>query len=410
MKHFFTLLLLAFALQGHATAPRYEQFFCDSTLRLDYIFAGDRQNQAIYLDHLSSTPRWYGRHTRLDELPREGNGQIVVKSSKTGEVIYRHSFSTLFQEWLSTEESTRVKRSFQNVFLVPYPREAVDITVTINDYHARPMATMTHTVNPADVLIHHQQPVSTPRVFLQQPADTNRCIRIAFMAEGYTREEMPQYLAHCREAVDALFAHEPFTHLRDRFQIVAVETPSEDSGVSQPSDGIWRNTALGSHFDTFYSVRYLTTLNLSHMHDLIAGLPYEHLIILANTEHYGGGGIYNSYNLSFTRGDKFRPVVVHEFGHSFAGLGDEYPYGEEDPIYFSDVEPWEPNLTTLAEKPVKWQDLIDKGKAGLYEGGGYLTKGIWRPTEDCRMRTNEEPNFCPVCQRAIEQLIDFYTR
>lgn len=102
-------------------------------------------------------------------------------------------------------------------------------------------------------------------------------------------------------------------------------------------------------------------------------------------------------------------MVVHEFGHSFGGLGDEYPYGDEDPMYFADTEPWEPNLTTTTKKPAKWQNLIDEGKAGLVEGGGYLSKGVWRGQEDCRMRTNKHPEFCPVCQQALTRLIDFYT-
>lgn len=179
--------------------------------------------------------------------------------------------------------------------------------------------------------------------------------------------------------------------------------------MSDPGKGLWLDTALGSHFDTFYSQRYLTTLHLKRLHDLLAGTPYEHIIILANTSHYGGGGIYNSYNLSYTGGGQFEPVVVHEFGHSFGGLGDEYPYGDDDPMYFPDTEPWEPNLTTRHDFSGKWQNLIDEGKAGLIEGGGYLSKGVWRGRENCRMRTNEEPDFCPVCQQALRRLINFYT-
>jgi hypothetical protein len=220
---------------------------------------------------------------------------------------------------------------------------------------------------------------------------------------------MDQYLDDCHVAMEALFEHEPFKTLRNRFNVIALCSPSHDSDVSQPGKGIWRNTALASHFDTFYMTRYLTTLHLKQLHDWLAGTPYEHIIVLANTAHYGGGGIYNSYNLSYTRGKHFRPVVVHEFGHSFGGLGDEYPYGDSDPMYFADTEPWEPNLTTTTNKPAKWQNLIDAGKAGLIEGGGYLSKGVWRGQEDCRMRTNEHPDFCPVCQQALTKLINFYT-
>ena len=229
------------------------------------------------------------------------------------------------------------------------------------------------------------------------------------MAEGYQGDELQTYLNDCRKAVKALFEHEPFKSMQDRFNIIALLSTSKDSGVSVPSQGIWKETALGSHFDTFYVERYLTTLHLKRLHDVLAGTPYEHIIILTNTTTYGGGGIYNSYNLAAAHGPMYEPVVVHEFGHSFGGLGDEYPYGDSDPMYFADTEPWEPNLTTQHHFHGKWENLIREGKAGLVEGGGYLSHGVWRGQEDCRMRTNEYPTFCPVCQQALTRLIKFYT-
>ena len=396
---------------GLATyAQGFDEWFEDKTLRLDYVFAGDAAHQELYVDQLVQMPHWYGRRTRLAELPLKGNGQITLRLHGTQQIIYRHSFSTLFQEWLATDEAKHTQRSFENVFLVPFPRDTVDVTVELMDFHDKVQASMTHTVVPTDILISRQGERSvSPYVTLQQAADTTRCIHIAYVPEGYTADEMPTYLDHCQQAMDALFRHEPFKKLCSRFNIIALTTPSADSGVSAPGEGLWLNTVLGSHFDTFYSQRYLTTLHLKRLHNLLAGTPYEHIIILANTPHYGGGGIYNSYNLSYTRGDRFKPVVVHEFGHSFGGLGDEYPYGESDPMYFADTEPWEPNLTTLHDFSGKWQNLIDEGRAGLVEGGGYLTKGVWRGQDDCRMRTNEEPDFCPVCQQALERLIGFYT-
>ncbi len=407
MKHVFLFLCLFTATLG-LQAQDFQEFFTDSTLRLDYIFAGDHNSQHIYLDQLNKSPRWYGRRHHLSQLPLAGNGDITMKDAATGTVIYRHSFSTLFQEWLATEESRRVSRSFENVFLVPYPRRAVDITISLRDNHARTTSTMTHRVAPSDILIRRQQEQSAYTT-IHQAADTTQCIHVAFVAEGYTAAQMEQYLADCRAATEALFRHEPFRQMQDRFNIIAVLSPSNDTDVSQPGKNIWLDTALGSHFDTFYSTRYLTTLHLKRLHDLLAGTPYEHIIVLANTAHYGGGGIYNSYNLSYTRGDQFLPVVVHEFGHSFGGLGDEYPYGDSDPMYFADTEPWEPNLTTRNTPPVKWQSLIDQGRASLVEGGGYLSHGVWRGQEDCRMRTNAHPDFCPVCQEALMRLIRFYT-
>ena len=410
MKKLLIISLLS-SIEISVQAQRFEDYFEDRTLRLDYTFCGDASHQQIYVDELISIPRWYGRRHRLAELPLKGNGDITVRSKADGMVIYRHSFSSLFQEWLSTAESKHVQKSFENVFLVPYPKQPVDITVELRNYHDSVFASMTHTVDPTDILIRKAgERLVTPYVTLQQAADTSRCIHVAYVAEGYQQHEMGTFLEDCKIAMESLFSHEPFRQMQDRFNMIAVMSPSAESGVSEPGKGIWRNTALGAHFDTFYSARYLTTLHLKKMNDVLAGTPYEHIIVLVNGERYGGGGIYNSYTLTDAHGPSFRPVVVHEFGHSFGGLGDEYPYGDDDPMYFPDTEPWEPNLTTKCDFNGKWEDLVRDGKAGLIEGGGYLTKGVWRGFENCRMRTNEEPEFCLVCRQALTQLIDFYTK
>lgn len=407
-KYLIITALLAFNI--NIFAQQFEDYFEDRTLRLDYTFAGCDVMHNIYVDELVSLPHWYGRRHRLAELPLKGNGQITVRSKIDSVVIYRHAFSTLFQEWLATDEAKNTQKSFENVFLVPFPKAPVEIKVELFDNHNMVVNSLTHTVNPKDILIRKAgERDITPYDVLHHANDTSHCIHIAFVAEGYTEDEIDHYLRDCQKAIGSLFNHEPFKSLQDRFQIIALKSVSQESGTSEPSRGIWKNTVLGSHFDTFYSDRYLTTLHLKRLHDVLAGTPYEHVIILVNTEHYGGGGIYNSYNLSYTGGSQFLPVVVHEFGHSFGGLGDEYTYGNDDPIYFDDTEPWEPNLTTKATAFIKWENLIKAGKAGLIEGGGYQEKGVWRGCENCRMRTNEEPEFCAVCKQALKELIDFYT-
>lgn len=411
MKTAITSMLLAFAM--NAAAQDFNTYFADKTLRIDYNFSGNAKEQHIAVDELKLSPRWYGKRKRLAELPMEGNGQITVKDHKTGDTIYRNSFSTLFQEWLSYPEAETTSKAFENVFLVPMPKDTVDITIDLRNNRREVVASLTHQVVPSDILIRHiGERNVTPYETLLQAKDTTKCIHIAFLAEGYQQHEMPTFINDAKIAIEALFAHEPFKSMKERFNIVAVKAPSIDSGTSEPGNGIWKQTALSSHFDTFYSDRYLTTLNLKDLHDLLAGTPYEHIIVLVNTEKYGGGGILNSYNLSMTHHPKYRPVVVHEFGHSFAGLADEYAYETEDiPMYPHDIEPWEKNITTKVDFHGKWEDMIGKdSKAGLYEGAGYSLNGVYRAYPDCRMRTNENPEFCDVCKRILQNVIDFYTK
>lgn len=396
-----------------ATAQNFDRYFQDKTLRIDYIFSGDRNTQHLALDELMVEPRWYGKRRRLAEVPVEGNGQITVRDHRTGRVIYRNSFSTLFQEWQQEPEALHTTKAFENVFLVPMPKDTADVTVDLRDNRRQVCARFTHQVVPTDILI---RPIGqhgvTPYELLQQAADTANCIHLAYLAEGYRAEEMGAFIADARAAMEALFEHEPFKSSRNRFNIVAVKSPSAESGASNPGKGIWKNTALHSHWYTNYSERYLTTSHLKDMHDLLAGTPYEHILVLVNSDGYGGGGILNSYILSTTRNAWAKPVVVHEFGHSFAGLADEYAYDAEPvDLYPLDVEPWEKNITTRVDFRDKWENLLGKDKAaGFYEGAGYKLKGVYRAYEDCRMRTNETPEFCPACRQALQALIDFYTR
>ena len=387
----------------------YQDHFQENTLRVDYIFSGTDKTCDIALGELKRLDGWAGRRVNMTEVPLRGNGQLLMTDAASGDTLYRMSFCTLFQEWQATEEATRVRRSFENVFLLPMPAKPANIEVKLFDFHENVAGRMTHTVDPADILIRPVK-VETPYRELLHSGDSKEKIDVAIMAEGYTESEMDVFYRDAQATVDALLSHEPFASMKDRFNIVAVASASQDSGVSVPREGKWCRTAVDSHFDTFYSDRYLTTLHLSQMHDVLSGIPYEHIIILANTDTYGGGGIYNSYTLTTAHHSAFAPVVVHEFGHSFGGLTDEYAYDDQYvEYYYPDIEPWEQNITTMADFSKKWKDLYEQGVVGLVEGGGYQTKGVWRPQENCRMRTNAAPAFCPVCQRALRNIIDFYT-
>lgn len=416
MKYLIPILLILQSVASFAQGLDFSR-----TLRVDYSFSGTDKTAGISLIEMQEVGPWAGRRVNMTELLLQGNGRITMSSASSGKVLYVYSFSTLFQEWQTTEEATKVSRSFENVFLLPMPAEKAVITVELNDVKGNITASLSHEVQPDDILIRPVEKMS-PYRYLHRSGSSEETIDIVIVAEGYRKNEMGRFRKDARTAMEALWAHEPFASMKDRFNIIAVESPSEDTGVSIPKKGEWKNTAAMSNYDTFYMDRYLTTSKVRKLHDLLAGIPYEHIIILANTDNYGGGGIYNAYTLTTARHSQFKPVVVHEFGHSFGGLADEYYYDDMFvQYYYPGIEPWERNVTTLADFDSKWKDMvtldgIQKGDCtehdplavGLYEGAGYQSKGVYRANPDCRMKSNVCEHFCPVCQRALRQVIIYH--
>lgn len=468
-KVIFALLLLCSAIG--AKAQYFDQYFEDATLRIDYVFAGNSSSQQIYLDKLYRQEKWAGRRKRLSEKFLNGNGQLTVRDHQTHEVIYVWTFSTLFQEYMQYEEAKTLSRAYECSYNVPFPKAPVDITVTLTNNHQKVVCEMSHTVDPKNILIQKIGDNGIPFHYIwkghggQQASafgsnhasrsyvaskydpfagvDVASCVDLAIVAEGYTEAEMGKFYADCQRAVDALFEREPFSSLKERFNVVAVAAPSKDSGPTVPHLGAWHNTACHSHYDTFYSDRYLMSEDMHTIYDLLSGVPFEHIMVLVNADTYGGGGIYNQVTFSTSDHPTFKEVFVHEFGHSYGGLADEYAYDDMDePWYPADVEPWEPNITTLHDFQSKWADLvprktpiptpldpsvpnfrqIDKNDqkameklnactkvVGVFEGAGYQSKGCYRPVQECRMKINEVRDFCPVCDRAIRRITDFYT-
>ena len=247
------------------TAP--SQTAPSQTLRVDYIFSGTDRSQDISLDAMSCYDGWAGRRVKLDEVPVRGNGQITLTDKATGKVLYRQSFSTLFQEWQTTEEATRVRKAFESVFLLPMPSEKALVRVELYNFRGGVASSLTHEVDPADVLIRRIKPQPAAHEYILKSGSPESCIDVAVVAEGYTAEQMPLFYEDARKAVNAILSHQPFGQYKDKFNFVAVGLESKDSGVSVPGEGEWKNTALSSHFNTFYMDRYLTTLRTKQMHD-----------------------------------------------------------------------------------------------------------------------------------------------
>ena len=427
MRRLFLTLICAVAAVA-VSAQSFSEHFVNKTLRIDYVFAGNAENQIVALDELATIDGWAGRQVNLDKIPVRGNGELKLIDAKSGKTIYRTSFSSLFQEWLVTEEASQITKSFEATFLVPFPKQEVFAEITLLDNKGEKQTSLSHRIVPDDKLIRNMNGRETaPHEYLLKSGTAEECIDIAIVAEGYTAEEMDIFMRDARTACDEIFRYEPFAEHKEKFNVVAVKIESKQSDVSVPQDEVWRQTALNSNFHTFYSPRYLTTNSVHLIHDSLVGIDYEHLIILANTDTYGGGGIYNSYTLTTAHNPQFKPVVVHEFGHSFGALGDEYFYEHADHTentYDLRYEPWEQNITSLVDFESKWKDMLDKHTSipteptdkrkekytiGVYEGGGYMTKGMYRPAVVCRMRDNVATQFCPVCQRAIERIIIYNT-
>ena len=276
-------------------------------------------------------------------------------------------------------------------------------------------------VDPKSIFIDRGKLKENRVVAIQQNGDPTEKVDLVFVAEGYTAEEEDKFIADAHRFAEALFKTAPYDQRRQDFNVWAVAIDSEESGTDYSGKGIYKNTALNTGYYTFGVDRYLTTQDMKPIRDAVWNVPTDAIFLLINADTYGGGGMYNFYACGTAGHPKTPEVFTHEFGHSFAGLGDEY-YSSEvaySEFYNLDYEPWEPNITTLKDFGSKWKDMLDattpvptpatpenQELLGVYEGGGYVSKGIYRPMQSCMM--NDLKAFCPVCQRAILRMIDYY--
>lgn len=387
--------------------------------------AGTADNAAIYVEDMEAQKGWTGRRNNLSKLPLTGNGQIYMTDAASGDTIYATSFTCLFQEWLVTDEAKHTPRSFRYSFTLPLPLQKSVISISLIDKYQKEVATMKHTYDPNDILVRKWSGEPTRHTYLHRGGEPDKAIDVAILAEGYRADDMELFIQDAQKVVDAILHHEPFKSYSDRFNFVAVMTESKDGEVSHPNRNEWHETAFDCHYSTLYSDRYMTTPSSVKAHEALRGIPYEHIIILANTEQYGGGGFYNVITTAAAHHPTMPNVVTHEFGHSFGGLADEYfyPGDQMSDLYTPGVEPWERNITNLSNFEEKeWSRMLTPGcgkptspddaekyPVGLYEGGGYIEKGMYRPADKCRMRVNDYPDFCPVCEQALTELILYYT-
>ena len=403
----------------------FDEHFTDRTLRFDFMLAGNSTTTKVYPVSFREEPFWGGSLTNLTDPFDYGNFRYEIFDSASGKLLYSRGFCTLYQEWQTTGEAKMMERTFHEVATFPFPKNKVNFVLSVRGRDGLFTKLYETPVDPVSYFITREKPDGSMASKIYGSGDPHTSLDIVFIAEGYTRGEMEKFRSDVRRMADILFLEAPFDKYQDRINIWAVEAPSQESGTDVPGEGIYVNTALSASYYTFDVDRYLTTQDIRRVNDFAAAAPHDQIIVLINSPRYGGGGVYNYYS-AVTSDHKFTPqVLTHEFGHGFAGLADEY-YSSEvayEEFYPLDVEPWEPNITTRVNFDAKWKDMIAKsvpvptpnnkrytGVTGLFEGGGYSATGIYRPSFDCRMKSNQAETFCEVCQEAIEEMILFYLK
>ncbi|MBK7292971.1 MAG: IgA Peptidase M64 [Holophagaceae bacterium] len=456
------LLLSLAALACLAAPPR--------TLRVDYAHTGNAASERLGVDRIVLEPLpWPGDLSKAIDTSNLGKYCFEVADKATGRLLYSRGFASIYGEWETTDEAKTLDRSFGESLRFPQPEAPIRITVKKRDARNAFVPVWTFEIDPKDPLIERTPaPEAGGLIALQKSGDSAEKVDFLILGDGYTAAERGKFEAQARKVMDLLFQQTPFKEHRQDFNVWALCPPSKESGISRPSTGIHKRTPLGTTYDAFGSERYVLTFDNRAFRDIAAQAPYEFVEILTNSETYGGGGIHNLYSTASAGNSTIGYLFVHEFGHHFAGLADEY--------YTSDVavtnspsrpEPWEPNATADPLNP-KWKALLSpgvplptpwkkaefeahshayqkerrairaankpeaemdalfarekvletrllgtdvhSGKVGAFEGANYEAKGYFRSQEDCLMFTRNDAGFCAACRAAIERVIRQYAK
>ncbi|MDZ7262478.1 MAG: IgA Peptidase M64 [candidate division KSB1 bacterium] len=450
----------------------FDQFFVDKTMRLDYYHTGIKTQEWYSLDQVYEEPIWAGSKVNLIDTLNLGKYLVKVYDLKTNQLIYSRGFCSIFGEWQTTDEAAKgIFRTFHESVLFPFPKRSVQVVIAARDRENHFQDAFSTIIDPDSRFVNREKPGPSARVFtVFENGSPATKVDLLILGDGYTKDEMKKFREHVHHFTEVLFSTSPFKDNKNDFNVRAMEVISQDSGIDEPRENVWKNTALGCSYNSLDTPRYVLTYQNKALRDWASGAPYDQLYIIVNSERYGGGGIFNLYSTCYSgttkKGEEWWAdyVFVHEFGHAFAGLADEY-YSSSvayEEFYPPDVEPWEPNITVSRDKQhIKWKHLIngetpvptpwdqasydslgtarqkvDKtapnyaeqleklteqmkdllrsqkywGEVGCFEGAGYAAKGLYRPYLDCRMFSKSLVDFDPVCQEAILRVINFYTR
>lgn len=404
---------------------KFEDYFLDKQLRFDYYHSGNAENDFYTFDELIEEPHWGGSRVNLIDSIGYGNYMFSVSDFETGYLIYSRGYSTLFQEWQTTGEAKYIERSFSETLIFPYPKDSIKIEIFDRDAKNEFRKRFEMIVDPDNYFIVKEKKCPSDYFKVHISGYSSKKLDIVFLPEGYSNLEKDKFHKDCLKFADYLFEYEPFSQNKDNINIWGIDAYTKDSGIDIPADSIWKNSILNSSFYTFNSERYLMTMDNKSVRNYASNVPYDQIYILVNTDKYGGGAIYNYYSTAAVDNRLSKNIFIHEFGHGLAGLADEYYTSDVayQNFYPLEVEPWEPNITTLVNFDLKWKSLLNEEiqiptkidsssplKTGVYEGGGYVAKGVYRSTPSSLMKGWDVDEFNEVSKRAILKIIEFYSK
>lgn len=441
------------------------------TMRVDYYHTGNRDLEMFSLDQVVIEPLpWPGNMLQPIDSTFRGKYAFAVVDPDSGEVAWSRSFSSIYGEWETTAEAREINRTFHESLRFPMQSRAFDIVISKRGDKNEFAEIWRSRIDPGDYLVHRESAAYAAQVIaIEDNGDPARKVDLLILGDGYTAADRDAFVARAKELADLLFATSPFRERRSDFNVWALAPPTAVPGVSRPSTGTYRDTPLGVTYDAFRSERYVLTTDNKAFRRIASSAPYDFVEILAKNDIYGGGGIYGLYSTAAADSDWAPYLFVHEFGHHFAGLADEYytsSVAYEAPKEI--VEPYEPNVTAMMNpSELKWRHLVGpqtplptpwpkeiyeenslayqarrtklreenrpesemnqlfrenqdfvenlfsraeyRNVVGAFEGANYQAQGFYRPALNCIMFTRTE-KFCPVCSAAIEQVIDEYTK
>ncbi len=420
MKKIFLLVILSISAYAQID---FNTYFEPKTLRIDYFHSGNISEDSYSIDELRMEQYWGGSQVNLIDKFRYGKYIVEVFEKETNKLIYSKGYATLFSEWQTTEEAKHTFKTFSETVVIPFPKVPVNVVFNTRNKKNEFEKKFEYEVDPGNYFINPEMRLQYKNFEVVNSGDPKVKVDIVILPDGYTEDEMDEFKDDCEKFAGYLFNTTPFKENKDKFNIWGVEAPSQESGTDIPAKGVWKKTLLNTTFFTFDLDRYCMTSDNKSVRDLAANTPYDQIYILVNSEKYGGGSIYNHYSVCVNRNKFEEYIFTHEFGHGFVGLADEYYTSDVayENFYPLDVEPYEPNITTMVNFESKWKNMVEEGTpiptpneerykniVGAFEGGGYVAKGVYRPKLDCTMKSTAVNNFCPVCKKALQDMINFY--